>query len=505
MRAGHMQPFGRRNADPPPRSPYWKDLSPIAPPRAARDRKYILDSKLLPAMGRGNGRATRATIQTPVGPLAVVDAARDPWAESPSRLSYDEYPHGLRPSTLILGMRTPDVGGGGLTAPLLKSSVARSAARARSAAPLDFEADFHGSDRSHGFGAARGATSNAPASLNRIRGTANPFASIESLNGAGNTAKSASLAQFPAVSRLPQVQSAAASARLKAKNRSRLRQKQIFARARGGVATDDELKKLLSDLLFKLEENYKNINPEMSVKESITRHRKSLHDNLLKLLRPKKSTQSATAATRRRESQGGLPALVSSVISARIAALSAVDSGRSVGSPGSADGKRPKKPCNCRKSRCLKLYCECFARQQYCDGCNCDSCENSLQNETKRQFAVLKTLERDPDAFFRATATEPGEAKAAQRLRGCHCKKSGCKKKYCECFQAGVPCGPLCKCVGCRNGKAGGDAPVDSGRPRLQKRKKTRRPSIITGSQKQGRAANGRKKRRTVSAAPVRA
>ncbi|KAG6582998.1 Metallothionein-like protein [Phytophthora cinnamomi] len=48
-----------------------------------------------------------------------------------------------------------------------------------------------------------------------------------------------------------------------------------------------------------------------------------------------------------------------------------------------------KAPCNCKKSKCLKLYCECFA--------------------------------------------------------------SACQKKYCECFQAGVPCGENCRCIDCKN------------------------------------------------------
>ena len=28
-------------------------------------------------------------------------------------------------------------------------------------------------------------------------------------------------------------------------------------------------------------------------------------------------------------------------------------------------GVRPRKPCNCTKSQCLKLYCDCFANGQY--------------------------------------------------------------------------------------------------------------------------------------------
>lgn len=36
-------------------------------------------------------------------------------------------------------------------------------------------------------------------------------------------------------------------------------------------------------------------------------------------------------------------------------------------------------------------------------------------------------------------------------VAGCHCKKSRCLKKYCECFEGSVFCGPNCKCVECQN------------------------------------------------------
>lgn len=35
------------------------------------------------------------------------------------------------------------------------------------------------------------------------------------------------------------------------------------------------------------------------------------------------------------------------------------------------------KTCNCRKSRCLKQYCECFREKEFCSHrCNCLSCHN---------------------------------------------------------------------------------------------------------------------------------
>lgn len=63
-----------------------------------------------------------------------------------------------------------------------------------------------------------------------------------------------------------------------------------------------------------------------------------------------------------------------------------------------AEGPR-RKHCNCTKSQCLKLYCDCFANGEFCKDCNCKDCFNNIDYEEERQKAIRICLERNPHAF----------------------------------------------------------------------------------------------------------
>lgn len=94
------------------------------------------------------------------------------------------------------------------------------------------------------------------------------------------------------------------------------------------------------------------------------------------------------------------------------------------------------KGCNCKRTQCLRGYCECFLRKEACTGdCNCNDCHNTQDN-----------IEEVNEARERI------RIKYASRSRiGCNCHKTMCLRNYCSCFRNGGGCGPECKCVGCEN------------------------------------------------------
>nr|VDD51722.1 unnamed protein product [Brassica oleracea] len=127
------------------------------------------------------------------------------------------------------------------------------------------------------------------------------------------------------------------------------------------------------------------------------------------------------------------------------------------------EGESSCKRCNCKKSKCLKLYCECFAAGVYCiEPCSCIDCFNKPIHEdtvlaTRKQIESRNPLAFAPKVIRNSDSTiEVGEdasktPASARHKRGCNCKKSNCLKKYCECYQSGVGCSINCRCEGCKN------------------------------------------------------
>lgn len=73
---------------------------------------------------------------------------------------------------------------------------------------------------------------------------------------------------------------------------------------------------------------------------------------------------------------------------------------------------------------------------------------------------MISTIERNPNAFrskilssnsSKSASQNQSAAEVALHHKGCHCKKSNCLKKYCECFQLGIVCSDRCRCNNCKN------------------------------------------------------
>ena len=113
--------------------------------------------------------------------------------------------------------------------------------------------------------------------------------------------------------------------------------------------------------------------------------------------------------------------------------------------------KEKPSSCNCKNSKCLKLYCDCFRINGFCGSrCNCIGCENTKESK-QREARVAFLLKKNPLTFKPIVTTNEQGKEEKFHNRGCNCKKNNCQKNYCECYQFGVKCGQHCKCVNCLN------------------------------------------------------
>jgi len=115
------------------------------------------------------------------------------------------------------------------------------------------------------------------------------------------------------------------------------------------------------------------------------------------------------------------------------------------------DLKSTKKfSCNCKKSKCLKEYCECFKNGEYCYNCNCIDCINTPDNEIERN-QILNTLKEKSKFKSEDSWKKEINNNNHNLIAGCNCSKSNCRKKYCECYKLGKRCGEACRCRDCKN------------------------------------------------------
>jgi len=102
---------------------------------------------------------------------------------------------------------------------------------------------------------------------------------------------------------------------------------------------------------------------------------------------------------------------------------------------------KTKPCCSCNKTKCIKKYCECFANNKFCTNCLCLDCRNK--------------------DIFMGPAESNLEKNKSKEIIVCTCSKSGCNKKYCECYKEGLKCNIKCRCINCLNVEEPSDKSVN--------------------------------------------
>lgn len=84
-----------------------------------------------------------------------------------------------------------------------------------------------------------------------------------------------------------------------------------------------------------------------------------------------------------------------------------------LGGPDQLNGQNAKPvTCNCKKSRCLKLYCDCFKNGLQCGtDCKCEDCRNNDQYKTVKQKTIQEIKQRNNTAFL--SIVQPQEVRLA--------------------------------------------------------------------------------------------